>query len=453
MAGVRRNLFGSVYLTGANLVSQLALVPVFLHYWGAPTYGLWLVLFTIPAFFTFSDAGLSNTVGNAVTLALEQGQPRDAEAKLNAAWKFQGLAWAALFAVFCLLLAVCPLQRWLAVEALPFGEFAPAVALLCLYSLASLQAGVLAAVYRGARRYPAYLAWSGHARVLETALVATTLALGGRFAAVAGMMFAARLAGAAVLFFRGRRLLPEVHLAFFAGRWSDLKPLLPSGLAFLSFPVANALVNQGTVLVVNHLAGAPAVVLLSVCRQLARVFQQGTSVLLTSLHPEMTQACGREDSARIRQLQSLALVVPLLVALPYVLGMVAFGSGVIAWWTRKDLGVTWPLLLSCGVEAVSFGCTTLCALVPWATNRVQGLSVVYAAANGGALVLGAVGLGLFGMPVVPAAFTLGNVVFCAAGLRLGSMLGHFSIASLFAPKPLLQAAGAAVARRRLLAVP
>ena len=439
MAGLRRNLFGSVYLTGANLVSQLALVPVFLHYWGASTYGLWLVLFTIPAFFTFSDAGLSNTVGNAVTLALEQGRPDEAEAKLNAAWKFQGLAWAVLFAVFCLLLAVCPLQRWLAVEALAFGEFAPAVALLCLYSLASLQTSMLSAIYRGARRYPLYLVWSGHARVLETVLVAATLAFGGEFVAVAGVMLAARFCGAVVLFVQGRRLLPEVHLAFFSGRWSDLKPLLPSGLAFLSFPVANALVNQGTVLVINHLAGAPAVVLLSVCRQLARVFQQGTSILLTAFQPEMTTAYGTENWERVRQLQSLALVLPLLVAIPFVAGTTMYGSTVIEWWTRKDLGVTWPLLLACGLEAVAFGCGTLCSLVPWSINRVRGLSIVYAVTNALGLVLAGVGLARAGLAAVPLAFFAAGLAYCFTGLNLGCQFGAFTLRSLFVPREFLSA--------------
>ncbi|MFT3828364.1 MAG: hypothetical protein QM691_01530 [Opitutaceae bacterium] len=431
MAGVRRNLFGSVYVTAANLVSQLALVPVYLHFWGASDYGQWLVLFTIPTFFAFTDAGLSNTVGNAVTLSLEQGRPAEAEAKLNAAWKYQGLAWIVLFGALTLVLLLCPMQVWLGVPTMAAGEFNPTVLLLCVYSLAALQSGILAAIYRGARCYPQYLAWNGHTRVAETVLVGAILLLHGRYIAVAAAMAAVRLGGVGILWSHGRGLLPAVQLRLFSGRWCDLRPLLPSGLAYLSFPVSNALINQGTVLVVNHVLGAPAVVLLSVCRQLARVFTQGTSVLLTALHPEMTQACGANDRERIRLLQATAVQIPVAAAIPFIAGIALFGATVVQWWTRKDLGATTPLLVVCALEAVTFGGTTLFSLIAWATNRIKKLSAIYSGLNAAALLIGSIFSVRYGLLAIVAAFACSNLAYCATGLRLSMGLAGLPISRAF----------------------
>jgi len=434
MAGVRRNLIGSIYLTAANVGGPLLLVPVFLHFWDTHTYGLWLVLFTIPAFFVFSDAGLANTVGNAVTLALEQGRPSLAKASLNAAWKFQAIAWAVIFGLLVLALAFFPIRTWLGINEMPTAEFATATLLLCLYSLVSLQTGIIAAIYRAARCYTKYLSLNAHARVLETVLVMAALAAGGRMITVATAMLTARVLGSFLIYKHGRSLLREVRLAFFSGRWRDLAPLMPSGLAFLSFPVANALINQGTVMIVNNLLGAPAVVLLSVCRQLARVFQQGTGIILMAFQPEITSAYGAANSKRIRELQLAVLVLPLLVMVPFVAGTTLLGSSVIEWWTRKDLGVTWSLLLACGLEAVAFGSGALCSLIPWSTNCVRGLSIVYLTTNLVALVLSAVLLPQAGIVVVPTAFCFAGFVYCYSGLRLGCIMGGFTFKSLLAPR-------------------
>lgn len=431
MARLRRNIIGNFYFTGAYIGTQLLLVPLYLHYWGAASYGAWLVLFTIPSFFAFTDAGLANTVGNAFTLALERGELHDAEAKLNAAWKYQALAWLVIFACFCTFLGFCPVQRWLGVDGIPAGVFVPTILLLCLGSLVWLQAGILSAIFRGARAYHSYLAWRGHTCVAEAVSVIAVLALGGGFVAVAFAMFLVRFLGAVALFIHGRALLPQLRPAIFSGKWSELVSMLPSGISFLSFPIANALTNQGTVLALIHLGGPAAIVLLSVVRQLTRVFAHGSSILMGALHPEMTIAYGSGDQPRIRRLQSVAVVVPGLAAGPYLLGLVLFGGMVVGWWTRKDLGVTRPLLLACGVEAISFGCTSLWSLVPWATNRIKMLSVMYWLGNIVALAAGIVLYAGIGLIAFPCAFALTQSVYCALALRRGARLGGFDFGSAF----------------------
>lgn len=72
MAGVRKNLTATLYSTVSSVGGQFLLVPIYLHFWGAERYGWWLVLYAMPAWFTFLDAGISNSLGNALTIAYQR---------------------------------------------------------------------------------------------------------------------------------------------------------------------------------------------------------------------------------------------------------------------------------------------------------------------------------------------------------------------------------------------
>ncbi len=431
MAGVRRNLFGSAYLTGANLASQLVLVPVYLHFWGAETYGHWLVLFTVPALFVFTDIGLSNVVGNAVTLEVERGRADKAQACFNAAWKYQLVGFSLVLGICCAGASVFPVRSWLGVEDVPWREFFPTVVLLCGYTLVWMQIGLVGALYRAARRVPEFLSVNAHTRLAEVGCVTLVLFADGGFIAVSGGLFCVRLAGAIFQYSRAKSALPAVRLSLFEGRWEDLKALLPTGVAYLSFPVSNALMNQGTVLAVNHLLGAPAVVALSVCRQLARFFTHGTGMLTTAIQPEMTVACASQDRSRIRDLQSVAVMIPMLAGAPFVVAATLIGPEIVEWWTRKDLGIEWILCIACSIEAVTFGATTLACLVCWATNRVGQLSKIYLVVNVVALLVGGGLTSVFGLLAIPGAFALANSVYCFAGLLHGARAESFSVWTLF----------------------
>jgi len=63
MAGVRKNLSATLYSNVSYIGGQFLLVPFYLHFWGAERYGWWLVLYAIPACFTFLDAGVSTGLG------------------------------------------------------------------------------------------------------------------------------------------------------------------------------------------------------------------------------------------------------------------------------------------------------------------------------------------------------------------------------------------------------
>ncbi len=63
-----------IYNQVINLGVQIALVPIFLHAWGAERYGVWLLLSAIPTYLTFSDFGFTLSAKNEMTIKAAKGR-------------------------------------------------------------------------------------------------------------------------------------------------------------------------------------------------------------------------------------------------------------------------------------------------------------------------------------------------------------------------------------------
>lgn len=430
MGRLRRNLFRSAYLSGANLLSQFLVVPLYLHCWGQIDYGYWLVLSTIPTVFVLSEGGLSNAVGNSVAMLVAQNEPAAARNHLCAVWKFQGAAWFVVFVMTVLAAIGLPLRQWVGLDHIEFAPFVAIVGLLCLTVLAGLQAPIYGAIFRAAGRYETYLLINAHLKLAELIGVAGTLLLGGHFLAVAGIILAGRLGLIVSLSTVARRVMPGLRLSLKLGTWADVRPLLLPGISYLAFPCANALMNQGVTLLVNRLCGPAALVALSVARQCARLFQYLTVMVQTAIEADLTVAYAKKARERVLRLQAVAYLLPLAAAVPFLLGITLCGPTLVRWWTHKELGVDWVLLAFCAGEAVVYGIGVMAGLINWATNRVTGLALINIILNMVGLGVAAVLLRSQGIYAVPASFALTGFIYLATAVQHGRRLVPHGIGDL-----------------------
>jgi len=431
MGRLKKNFSANIYSLVVGIVGQLSIVPIYLHFWGTELYGAWLVLFTIPTLFMFTDAGLASAVGNEVSLCVERGHSDRAEAVFNAAWKYQTVIFLALFVFLVGLVWTFQVDRWLGVRGIPGSEFRAAIIFLAAGTYFELQRGLLSSLFRGAHRYHQYVAWSCHATLAEYLTTVAVLTIGGGIAAVSATMLFVKFLKVGVMFLGARKMLPQVQPRASAGQWRDFRALLPTAVSYFSFPVANAIINQGSVLAINILIGPSSVVLLSVSRQLARLFQRGTALLTASLHPEMTVALGRSDRKRVIELQAIAVTAVISAAFIFIPIATIFGPTLIDIWTQQNLGVTNILVGACAIEAVAFGAQGLFGLVPWASNRVSKLSVIYVSGNVIALLFSVLLFNSFGIEILPMAFGCFSVMYCAYALQFASTLEGFGVMETF----------------------
>ncbi len=416
MAGVKHNLAANLYATAAVAVGQIALVPLFLHFWGQAYYGLWLVLSAVPAYLALSDIGIGNALGNEFAIAVERGETVRAENLIGAVWRFQ--TWFALVLTLLMVgaLALLPLQFWLKGTAISSRDFTAVFLLLTAYSLLPLQIGSFSGVYRAAGAFPQYLLLQGHMRVLEVLGTALLLWSHATMVSLAALLVLGRIIMLSILTLRAKRLLPALSFHWRAGTWDDFRSLLPAGAGFFAFPVGNALINQGVTLVANSVGGSGAVVVLSVCRQVGRVFLQGSSLLFTSLHPELTTAYARQDRPRLQRLQAGAFGLTLLLGAFFSAGAFVWGGWMVQKWTGMP-AVAGFFVGVFAVEAVTAALGNLALIIPWATSRLGVLPKAYLAVQLFSLLGSWIAFPSFGVAAVGTVFLLGNILFAGVALR------------------------------------
>ncbi len=407
-ASLAANTFGQVVTIG----SQVLLTPMYFRYWGAAQYGEWLILSTVPAYLGMADLGISSAAGNEMAIRSGAGDRAGAQQTFRGA---QSVAMvASMFTLLIGLLAA--LAAWkLGIPktgVISAADSGGTILLLAVGVALGFYGAVVQAGFRCAGLNAFGITWSNISRLSE-ALVAGFMLFSG---------FGALMLCAATLVARLLMLLAQWVSLWHQCPWLfhpkvDKDPhmvrrlMLPS-LAFLAFPLGNALALQGPVLLIGSLYGGTAVALFSAMRTLARLPVQITNALNNSVSPEISRAHGQANDALVRTLHRQSWLTTVSLSLLALLGLVVLGP----WLTKLWLGPGHysPLMLH-ALAAVSLisAAWNISSVVLTAVNAHARLAFMYVLVNGACLGL-ATGLGKWaGMEGLLACLLLAEVLMLA----------------------------------------
>jgi O-antigen/teichoic acid export membrane protein len=380
-AAFAANAFGQAVTVG----SQLLLIPLYFRFWGAPLYGEWLILSSIPAYLTMADLGIGSAAGNQMTMQAAGGEWAAVRQTLRAAGF---VALLSALAVMLFAAGAAGLAWWAQVPRTL--SMAPAQAALVLVGLGATVAlgfagGVVSAAYRCCDRNAQGILWANVTRLAEAVALGVLLLAGQGPVALCAAMVVVRAVALVLQWAWLRRLCPWL---FEPGAVTDLgvvRRLAGPALGFMAFPLGNALALQGPVLVIGAAYGGAAVAMFSALRTLARIPVQLTNMFNASVWPEMSRAFGEGNLVLMRHLHRAAWGMTAWLTLTVGAGLVALGP----WLVRAWLGAAAPF------DPLVFG---LLVLLTAASALWNASSVVLAATNShlrlGALYVISAGLGL-----------------------------------------------------------
>ena len=98
-----------VFLKGGNILVGLLLVPLTLRYVSSETYGIWLAISSMVAWFSFFDIGINNGLKNKLTEALAHGDVVLAKKYVSTTYALLTLIFIPLMIV---LLVIAPILDW-----------------------------------------------------------------------------------------------------------------------------------------------------------------------------------------------------------------------------------------------------------------------------------------------------------------------------------------------------
>lgn len=353
---------------GVNIAIQLLSLPVFLHWWDLAHYGQWLMLSAMPAYLSMADVGMVSTAGNRMTMAMGRNDVAEANRVFHSAIVFMALTCGALTLVS-------------AIGVMGLGvpgvdSLADRGALLCLGLgvLVSFAGGLADALFRASHRYALGNALGTFVRLGEWGGQIIGLCLGQDLLSVALGGLVCRVVGTLVMALLSRADADGLQWGLREARISEVRGMVRPAVAFMMFPLANAITFQGLTLLTGHLLGPAMVAVFNTYRTLARVAVQVTATFSHALWAEFSRLFGQGGARAIAGLYTRSAWLGLTGSLGLSLALYGVGPMLLAWWTHGAVPLHPELLLWLLLYAAACGAWHVPRVALMATNRHDGLA-------------------------------------------------------------------------------
>jgi len=412
LRGVGANAIGQFVTVGTQLLS----LPLFLHYWTLSQYGEWLIVSAIPAYFSLADVGIGTVAMNRMTMLVAQGRTHEADRAFQSALALTAGAAVTLFGISLLLIWTLELGHAGGQDTRLSLSILMAVALLGTFT------PLVDGAFRAGERFATGTMAIQLIRATEWVGALLGLFIGRTMPAVAAGMLLGRLIPSIVLVFCTRVLFPHFHWSFSGASRSELGAMLPAATAFLALPVGNAILLQGTTLVVGFNFGPAAVAIFNSCRTLSRIPVQILTTFSRSIWPELSRSYGAGDMQVLTSLYRRSRGIAMIGSAIACTGLYAASPVILRVWSHSTI--------SFDAGLVGLFCATAFAGCVWqieqvllsATNTHVGISTWYFLMSLAAVLLST---------LVPSTAGPGLVVVCLLTFELVMFaIAHRSVARL-----------------------
>ncbi|MCZ0963691.1 lipopolysaccharide biosynthesis protein [Paracoccus benzoatiresistens] len=374
----QRKSFRTQFLSGAGaeaysqtvtIFTQLIAIPAMVTLWGASTYGSWLAISALPAYFSIADLGMGQISGTEMTMAVARGDRNYARAVNQAAWFT--IASIALCIPFlaALLGALIPLAEILKVAPEQSSQTLPAFVMLSCSAAMSLAFGALGGGLKTVNKQWLAIVITATNRLVSFIGLLLVAALGGGFLAASVFMVVAQslLFGATgIWFYRHERWLKPTGEV---PEWKLVRLLVGPSLSYMFYYLSNLFTIQGVTVLVSASLGPAMVVVLQAIRTLTRLGRMASTIVIHAIQPVFAQLASEETPDQRLRIFRLLVISAMAGSMAYFIGMTTLGPNFLRYWT-KDVVVGYNKLLYLMTAAIVFEIMWFTLQTPFtSTNR------------------------------------------------------------------------------------
>jgi len=361
----------------AGTLIQLIQVPVFLHFWSVPLYGEWIAINAIPAYLSFSNIGFGTVAGNEMTMLMGRDDKAGALRVFQSCWWLISLVCAATMLVFGVALFTLPVSLWNWSSSLSGTDARWILFALGMAVLFGQLEQLLGSVYTCVGRYPYGTFVKSIISLCAFAAMMVPVVMGRGPRAAADVFALANIVGTIVFGVMTRKDIPWITFGWRHARWSEIRRLTRPAVAFMAFPIGNALNLQGTVLAVTYALGPVAVVVFTTARTISRGALQMVQMVNLTFWPELGAAFGAGNIDLLRTLHRRACQMALLIALALIAITMTIGPWFLVHFTLHKVPPSKELLLLLMVSVLFYAGWSTSSTLLTAINRHQTLAAYY----------------------------------------------------------------------------
>lgn len=441
----------------ASTVIQLVQVPVLMHFWGRAMFGVWGILTATPTYLSFSNVGFGSVAGNEMTMLMARGERDRALGVFQSCWWLISLVIGATMAAMSAVLYFLPVGQLLNLSQLSEHDVKWVLFWLGLSVLFGQLEQLLQSAYRCITRYSYgnFLKSCLSLAAFGTMLIPIMQGYGPRTTA---MVFAvANITGTLILCVMVKRDIPWISYGWGHASFGEIKRLTRPSLAFMGFPLGNALNIQGSQLAVNYALGNDAVAIWITARTVSRLALQVVEMVKNTVWPELSIAFGAGNMEVVRTLHRRACQMALFMSLSVVVIVATLGPTFLHKWTLGKVPSSAGLVGLLLVVVVFYSLWSTSSTLVAAINLHERLATMYTLATGITVVVTYFAARKYGLFGAAASLLLSELIMDAyvlpSSLRIArDTWGGFLRAMLHYPPSLRPKALVARLRRRTLEV-
>ncbi|HVA81045.1 MAG TPA: lipopolysaccharide biosynthesis protein [Candidatus Binataceae bacterium] len=364
-----RRAMSSIIWSYANwastILSPLVMVPLYVRFLGAKTYGQWLVILSVSSYLGLANLGLGQTISNRIA---EAGASRG-ESEVSRLLATAFVSYATLAVV---LLAALAVLTPLFAGPLNLGGSPGLLVAFGVYvalNLASFPLRIFPMLLRGFQRVDLEQRIGVTANVARIAALAVALAVGLKLLSVAIINGATMIASCVAAFLWTRGLGPQARLRVSNFSNGMLREMIRPSIAFLGIQASSVLIMGTDNLVIGYAIGSGAVTRYAVPFRLTYMATSLFGVALGALVPTITAAYARGAHDELRRWLLLSMRLALLYATAGAIALWIAGPSFIRLWAGPAV---FPGMATFGLQICQFWSMVWVASASallWSTTR------------------------------------------------------------------------------------
>lgn len=344
---IRSGISANILAQAVGIAVQLTTVPLFLYFWNVERYGAWLILTALPAYVALADLGIGAALSNAMLIAVSRDDR-------GLAQRHFAMAQAAILSTGL----VVGLVGMVALSTFSIPYFSslpnPHITIPCLfaYGVLSLYSNTIYAPFRAADRYSTGVNLGTVFKAVEFLAVAVCLVLKQNETTLVVVMLVSRIVAVAVTLGMLQRSIDWLSIRPSFSSIAEFRSVFQAGLGLMSFPVINALTNQGFITAIGTGGDMRAVATYSTLVSLSRIVGQTVNSITGAFQPEVIRALTAQALAEAKLLFRLSVSMSFWIAFGLGLGLVLLGPWFLSVWTAGQVRNIFPELLVVSIAQV-----------------------------------------------------------------------------------------------------
>ncbi len=416
----------------AGTIVQLVQVPVFLHFWSKALYGEWLIVVAIPTYLNFSSIGFGSVAGNEMTMMMARGEQESALRVFQSCWWFIIAICSLVVIALGAAMYYLPLGNWLRLEVITPDDAKWIIFYLGCATLLGQLEQLVQSAYTCIGRYPygTFIKSCLSLIAFGVMIVPVILGRGPREAALAFAV--ANALSTVILCIMARHDIPWLRYGYAHADYAEVRRLAAPAVAFMGFPIGNALNLQGTLIAVKYALGPEDVVNFGTARTVSRVALQMVQMVNSTFAPELSITYGARKFDLVRTLHRRACQMALIIAVALILVMMTIGPWFLTHWTAHKVPPSRGLLFLLLISVLFYSLWSTSSTLIAAINQHRRLAAYYIVATGVTLVFTYLMARSYGLLGAAGALILSEVIMDTYVLPTSLKLSHDTWAGFWA---------------------